>query len=134
MPTPTRSWRQSTGRISALATASISGVVGYALRNSAPSILRMRAMASMTFTDRLLSRSAVALRRIRGRYRAPGGQRGRAQRVHVDRRHVDAQGPHHAVGEVVVAGEGTPEPSPPRHEAAVGVQLEGRLAAVERRG
>ena len=28
MPTPTRSWRQSTGRISALAAASISGVVG----------------------------------------------------------------------------------------------------------
>ena len=28
MPTPTRSWRQSTGRISALAVASISGVVG----------------------------------------------------------------------------------------------------------
>src|SRR5438477_709962 len=50
MPTPTRSWRQSTGRMSALAAASITAVVGYALRNSAPSILRMRAMASTTFT------------------------------------------------------------------------------------
>src|SRR5207302_1842661 len=50
MPTPTRSWRQSTGRMSALAAASISDVVGYALRNSAPSILRMRAMASTTLT------------------------------------------------------------------------------------
>ena len=28
IPTPTRSWRQSTGRISALAAASMSGVVG----------------------------------------------------------------------------------------------------------
>jgi len=28
MPTPTRSWRQITGRMSALAAASISGVVG----------------------------------------------------------------------------------------------------------
>ena len=36
--------------MSALAAASISEVVGYALRNSAPSILRMRAMASTTFT------------------------------------------------------------------------------------
>src|SRR3989449_4501275 len=52
MPTPTRSWRQSTGRMSALAAASISDVVGYALRNSAPSILRMRAMASTTLTLR----------------------------------------------------------------------------------
>src|SRR5438105_15405936 len=50
MPTPTRSWRQSTGRMSALAAASITAVVGYALRNSAPSVLRMRAMASTTFT------------------------------------------------------------------------------------
>src|SRR5207245_10292434 len=50
MPTPTRSWRQSTGRMSALAAASISDVVGYALRNSAPSIWRMRAMASTTLT------------------------------------------------------------------------------------
>src|SRR2546427_5071355 len=58
MPTPTRSWRQSTGRMSALAAASISDVVGYALRNSAPSILRMRAMASTTLTlgARLASR------------------------------------------------------------------------------
>src|SRR5437667_12835076 len=52
MPTPTRSWRQSTGEMSALAAASISDVVGYALRNSAPSILRMRAMASTTLTLR----------------------------------------------------------------------------------
>src|SRR5439155_19921271 len=50
MPTPTRSWRPSTGRMSALAAASINDVVGYALRNSAPSILRMRAMASTTLT------------------------------------------------------------------------------------
>src|SRR5260370_24623112 len=50
MPTPTRSGRQRTGRMSALAAASMTGVVGYALRNSVPSVLRMRAMASTTFT------------------------------------------------------------------------------------
>src|SRR5260370_31388104 len=50
MPTPTRSGRQRTGRMSALAAASMTGVVGYALRNSVRSVLRMRAMASTTFT------------------------------------------------------------------------------------
>src|SRR5258706_13133054 len=36
--------------MSTLAAASITGVVGYALRNSVPSVLRMRAMASTTST------------------------------------------------------------------------------------
>src|SRR4051812_30921079 len=53
MPTPTRSWRHSTGRMSILAAASMTAVVGYALRNSAPSTFRMRAMASTTFTGGL---------------------------------------------------------------------------------
>src|SRR5262249_53804936 len=49
MPTPTRSWRQSTGRIPAAAAASITGVVGYVLRNSTPSRFMISAIASTTF-------------------------------------------------------------------------------------
>src|SRR5437867_12652008 len=49
MPTPTRSWRQSTGRIPVAATASIRGVVGYVLRNSTPSRFMISAIASTTF-------------------------------------------------------------------------------------
>jgi hypothetical protein len=49
MPTPTRSWRQSTGRIPIAATASIRGVVGYVLRNSTPSRFMISAIASTTF-------------------------------------------------------------------------------------
>src|SRR5437867_911160 len=49
MPTPTRSWRQSTGRIPAAAAASITGVVGYVLRNSTPSRFMISASASTTF-------------------------------------------------------------------------------------
>src|SRR4029077_14007611 len=49
MPTPTRSWRQSTGLIPAAAAASIIGVVGYVLRNSMPSRFMISAIASTTF-------------------------------------------------------------------------------------
>ena len=50
IPTPTRSWRQSTGRIPAAAAASMIGVVGYVLRNSTPSRFMISAIASTTFT------------------------------------------------------------------------------------
>src|SRR5262245_21491229 len=54
MPTPTRSWRQSTGRIPAAAAASITGVVGYVLRSSTPSSFMISASASTTFIPSLL--------------------------------------------------------------------------------
>src|SRR5262245_36299294 len=49
MPTPTRSCRHSTDRIPAAAVASMTGVVGYALRKSTPSRLRISATASTIF-------------------------------------------------------------------------------------
>jgi hypothetical protein len=49
MPTPTRSWRHSIGRIPAAAAASITGVVGYVLRNSTPSRFMISTIASTIF-------------------------------------------------------------------------------------
>src|SRR5262245_60151151 len=60
MPTPTRSWRQSTGRMPAVAAASMTGVVGYVLRYSTPSRFRISAMASPTCMVCLL----LGLRRV----------------------------------------------------------------------
>src|SRR5262245_11803368 len=54
MPTPTRSWRHRIGRIPAAAVASITGVVGYVLRNSTPSRFMISAIASTIFMRPLL--------------------------------------------------------------------------------
>ena len=56
------------------------------------------------------------------------------RRVQVDGGHLEAQRLQHAVGQLVVAAEALAQARAPRDEAAVGVQLEGGLAAVQRRG
>src|SRR6185436_13959460 len=63
-----------------------------------------------------------------------GGQGDLAEAVEVDRRHRQRQVLEDAVGEVVVAVEEAAEATAPGGEAAVGVELEGGLACVERRG
>src|SRR4051794_38373067 len=52
MPTPTRSWRHSTGRMPMAAAASMTGVVGYALRKDTASRFRISAIASTIFICR----------------------------------------------------------------------------------
>src|SRR6266498_4249326 len=49
MPTPTRSWAQTWGRMPAAAQAWIMGVVGKQLRNLTPSCFKMVAIASTIF-------------------------------------------------------------------------------------
>ena len=48
--------------------------------------------------------------------------------------HLEAQRLQHAVGQLVVAAEALAQARAPRHDAAVGVQLERGFAAVQRRG
>src|SRR5262245_12143208 len=68
IPTPTRSCRQSTGRMPAAAAASMTGVVGYALRYSTPSRLRISATASTTFMP-FSSGTALAIGADHSRFR-----------------------------------------------------------------
>jgi len=64
---------------------------------------------------------------------AARGDRGRRNAAHIDLRHRQIEEAQDGIGQLIVAAEAAAQPMAPIGHAAAGVQLEGRLTAIERR-
>src|ERR1700760_4920682 len=64
---------------------------------------------------------------------AAPGDRGRRNAAQIDLRHRRIEEAQDGIGQLIVAAEAAAQPKAPNGHAAAGVQLEGRLTAIERR-
>src|SRR5580704_16029958 len=64
---------------------------------------------------------------------AARGDRGRRNAANIDLRHRQIEEAQDGIGQLIVAAEAAAQPMAPIGHAAAGVQLEGRLTAIERR-